>query len=378
MKAKNWRQQFANSKRWVIKIGSALLTNKGEGLHDERIRFLSNEIYQLRLQGKQVVLVTSGSVAAGMQKLGWTKRPQSLHQLQAAASVGQMGLIQAYESACRQYGIQTAQILLTHADLSDRRRYLNARSTLQTLLALNVLPVVNENDAIATDEICFGDNDKLAAMTVNLIEADALVILTDQEGLFDADPTKTPDARLITASAASNNALDSMATRGSGALGRGGMATKLLAARCAARSGAMTAIISGKASNNLQRLADGQAIGTLLWPDSQPMTARRQWLAGHLKPQGQIVLDEGAAHVICHQGRSVLPVGVVEAKGDFNRGDLVLCLDMRGKEIARGLVNYSAKETQLIKGKASASIEKLLGYVNEPALIHRDNLVMTV
>jgi glutamate 5-kinase len=371
-------QKIVTTKRWVIKIGSALLTRVGEGLDRERVSWLSEEIAKLRTQGKEVVLVTSGSVAAGMQQLGWSKRPHEIHLLQAAASVGQMGLIQAYASECKKHDIHTAQILLTHTDLSDRSRYLNARSALNSLLELGVLPVVNENDTIATDEIRFGDNDTLAAMTANLIEADVLVILTDQDGLFDADPRLNPDARMIAASAASNPALDAMATEGTGQLGRGGMATKLLAARRAARSGAATVILSGKNPNNIQLLAAGEGVGTLLWPDNEPMTARQQWLVGHLRPQGQIILDDGAVAVIMQNGRSILPVGIKLIEGDFKRGDLVICLDMNGKEIARGLVNYSAKEAQLIKGHSSAEIETLLGYIDEPELIHRDNLVVTV
>ncbi|OUR65567.1 glutamate 5-kinase [Methylophaga sp. 42_25_T18] len=370
-------QQIVNTKRWVIKIGSALLTRMGEGLDRERISWLSEEIAKLRVQGKEVVLVTSGSVAAGMQQLGWDKRPHEIHLLQAAASVGQMGLIQAYATECKKHDIHTAQILLTHSDLSDRGRYLNARSALHSLLELDVLPVVNENDTIATDEIRFGDNDTLAAMTANLVEADVLVILTDQDGLFDSDPRKNPDARMIAASAASNPALDAMATAGAGQLGRGGMATKLLAARRAAQSGAATVILSGENPNNLQLLAAGEGVGTLLWPDNEPMTARQQWLAGHLHPQGQILLDEGAVEVIRQQGKSVLPVGVKMVEGDFSRGDLVICLDMNGDEVARGLANYSANEANKIKGNPSTAIEALLGYVDEPELIHRDNLVVT-
>lgn len=370
-------QQLLTTKRWVIKIGSALLTKVGEGLDLQRISWLSEEIAKLRAQGKEVVLVTSGSVAAGMQQLGWDKRPHEIHLLQAAASVGQMGLIQAYSSECKKHDIHTAQILLTHSDLSDRGRYLNARSALHSLLDLNVLPVVNENDTIATDEIRFGDNDTLAAMTANLVEADVLVILTDQDGLFDADPRENPDARMIAASAASNPALDEMATEGAGQLGRGGMATKLLAARRAAQSGAATVILSGKNPNNLQLLAAGEGVGTLLWPDNEPMTARQQWLVGHLKPQGQILLDDGAVKVISQQGKSVLPVGVKLVEGKFNRGDLIICLDMNGNEIARGLVNYSADEANKIKGSPSKAIEELLGYIDEPELIHRDNLVVT-
>ena len=369
-------QQLVNTKRWVIKIGSALLTRVGEGLDYDRIRWLTAEIAQLRAQGKEIVLVTSGSVAAGMQQLGWKQRPHALHQLQAAASVGQMGLIQAYASECKQHRIHTAQILLTHSDLSDRGRYLNARSALHSLLELNVLPVVNENDTIATEEIRFGDNDTLAAMTTNLVEADVLVILTDQDGLFDSDPRRNPDARMIAASAASNPALDAMAGEGVGELGRGGMATKLLAARRAARSGAVTVILSGKEPENLQRLAAGTAVGTLLWPDDEPMTARQQWLMGHM-PKGRIILDDGAVSVIRQQGRSILSVGVKQVEGEFTRGELVVCTDMTGREVARGLVNYNADEANRIMGHPSSEIEALLGYLDEPELIHRDNLVVT-
>jgi len=369
-------QQLINTKRWVIKIGSALLTREGEGLDRDRIRWLTGEIAYLRAQGKEVVLVTSGSVAAGMQQLGWTERPHALHQLQSAASVGQMGLIQAYATECKKHNIHTAQILLTHSDLSDRGRYLNARSVLHSLLELGVLPVVNENDTIATEEIRFGDNDTLAAMTANLVEAEVLVILTDQDGLFDSDPRSNPDARMIAASAASNPALDDMAGEGTGSLGRGGMATKLLAARRAARSGAVTVILSGKEADNLRHLASGIGIGTLLWPDDEPMSARQQWLLGH-QPKGRVILDDGAVSVIRQQGRSVLPVGVQLVEGQFVRGELVVCCDNAGKEVARGLVNYNFDEASRLMGHASSEIEQLLGYVDEPELIHRDNLVVT-
>ena len=371
----NPHQQLIDTKRWVIKIGSALLTREGEGLDLDRVRWLTGEIALLREQGKEIVLVTSGSVAAGMLQLGWTERPSALHQLQAAASVGQMGLIQAYSSECKKHNIHTAQILLTHSDLSDRGRYLNARSVLHSLLDLGVLPVVNENDTIATEEIRFGDNDTLAAMTANLVEAEVLVILTDQDGLFDSDPRQNPDARMIAASAASNPALDEMAGEGVGSLGRGGMATKLLAARRAARSGAATVILSGKEPENLQHLASGIGIGTLLWPDNEPMTARQQWLLGH-NPKGKITLDSGAVSVIRQQGRSILSVGIINVEGGFTRGELVVCVDQSGNEIARGLVNYNADETRKIMGHPSNDIESLLGYEDEPELIHRDNLVI--
>ncbi len=369
-------EQIKDTKRWVIKIGSALLTREGEGLDLDRIRWLSGEIAFLRQQGKEIILVTSGSVAAGMQQLGWRHRPHALHQLQAAASVGQMGLIQAYATECKKHQIHTAQILLTHSDLSDRSRYLNARSALHSLLELGVLPVVNENDTIATEEIRFGDNDTLAAMTANLIEAELLVILTDQAGLFDADPRTHPEARLIAASAANNPALDKMAGEGTGKLGRGGMATKLMAARRAARSGAATVILSGKEPENLRILAQGIGIGTLLWPDKEPVSARQQWLLAQ-QVKGRIVLDEGAVSVIRQQGKSVLPVGVVGVEGQFSRGELVICTDCSGREVARGLVNYNADEATRLIGQPSSQIESILGYVDEPELIHRDNLVMT-
>lgn len=373
----NPHQQLVTTKRWVIKIGSALLTKPGEGLDIDRIRWLSGEIAELRRLGKEIVLVTSGSVAAGMQQLGWGRRPHALHQLQAAASVGQMGLIHAYATACQYYGIHTAQILLTHSDLSERGRHLNARSALSTLLAMGVLPVVNENDAIATEEIRFGDNDTLAAMTANLVEADVLVILTDQDGLFDSDPRQNPNARMLAASAASNPNLDSMAGDSKGELGRGGMATKLLAARRAARSGATTVILSGKHPDNLRHLAAGHGVGTLLWPDIKPIKARQQWLVGHLVPKGNLLLDDGAVNVIRQQGKSLLPVGVRGVEGQFARGDLVVCRDSQGKEVARGLSNYNAIEAARIMGQPSQAIEVLLGYVDEPELIHRDNLVVT-
>ena len=373
----NPHQQLLSTKRWVIKIGSALLTKPGEVLDVDRIRWLSGEIAELRNQGKEIVLVTSGSVAAGMQRLGWRKRPHALHQLQAAASVGQMGLIHAYATACEQHGIHTAQILLTHSDLADRGRHLNARSALHTLLEMGILPVVNENDTIATDEIRFGDNDTLAAMTANLVEADVLVILTDQDGLFDSDPRLNPNARMLAASAANNPNLDGMAGDSKGELGRGGMATKLAAARRAARSGATTVILSGKHPLNLRHLAAGQGVGTLLWPDIKPIKARQQWLAGHLVPKGRLMLDDGAVAVIKQQGRSVLPVGVRQVDGQFTRGELVLCTDLQGHEVARGLVNYSADEAVRIMGQPSQAIQSLLGYVDEPELIHRDNLVVT-
>lgn len=363
------------SPRWVIKIGSALTTNEGQGLRFESIDRWVAQIAALCGEGKEIVLVTSGSVAEGISRLGWDKRPRELHALQAAAAVGQMGLIQAYESCFNRHGIRTAQVLLTHEDLSDRQRYLNARSTLTTLLGLKAVPVVNENDTVATDEIRLGDNDTLGGLVANLIEAGLLVILTDQDGLFDGDPRHNPKARLVRRGRAGDPALQTMAGPG-GALGRGGMRTKLTAAALAARSGAATIIASGNAEGILKRISSGEALGTLLTPETEPLTARKLWLAGSVPPQGHLVLDQGAARVIREAGRSLLAVGVSAVDGSFRRGDLVVCNDPEGREIARGLVNYSADEARSIIGKTSDCFEAVLGYVGEPELIHRDNLVL--
>jgi len=309
-------------------------------------------------------------------RLGWQTRPHALHELQAAAAVGQMGLVQAWESQFQRHGIHTAQILLTHQDLSDRRRYLNARSTLRTLLELGVVPVVNENDTVATEEIRFGDNDSLAALVVNLVEADVLLLLTDQQGVYSADPRNNPQATLIDEAQASDASLDAMVQGKAGKLGRGGMQTKIRAARLAARSGAITIIASGSESQVIQRVTTGDAMGTLLVPDQQPLLARKQWLAGHLQSHGKLILDDGAVKVLRESGRSLLPVGVSGVQGQFARGEVVTCCDQRGREIARGLMNYSADEARLIMGKPSTAIEATLGYVDELELIHRDNLVL--
>jgi len=364
-------------RRWVVKIGSSLLTNDGQGLAVEAISGWVEQIAGLRQAGREVLLVSSGAVAEGMTRLGWKRRPHALHELQAAAAVGQMGLIQAYESRFQKFGLHTAQVLLTHEDLADRQRHLNARSTLRTLLGLGVIPVVNENDTVTTDEIRFGDNDTLAALVANLIEADLLIFLTDQGGMYDGDPRRQPDARLIPEADADDAALDSMASASGGALGRGGMQTKVRAARRAARSGAMTLIAPGREPNILQRIAAGEPLGTRLYPSSAPLAARKRWLAGQLQVRGRLQLDAGATQVLCGAGRSLLPVGVVGIEGNFERGDLVACIGHDGREIARGLVNYSAIESQQIIGKPSSRIEELLGYVDEPELIHRDNLVLT-
>jgi glutamate 5-kinase len=370
------RKQLGNARRWVIKIGSALLTNEGRGLDHTALAGWAEEIAGLRRAGREVVLVSSGAVAEGMRRLGWTSRPHALHDLQAAAAVGQMGLVQAYESVFQRHGLRAAQVLLTHEDLSDRRRYLNARSTLRTLLGLGVIPVVNENDTVATDEIRFGDNDTLAALVGNLTEAQLLVILTDQQGLFDRDPRAHADARLVSEGRAADPELLKLVAPSFGQLGRGGMATKLHAAARAARSGTYTLIASGREPRVLERIAEGETLGTLLCPDREPLAARKQWIAGQLAAKGELVLDPGAARVVRESGRSLLPVGVTHVKGTFSRGDVVTCLDPDGRPVARGLVNYSADEARRIMRHKADEIERILGYVDEPELIHRDNLVL--
>jgi len=370
------RQQLANSKRWVIKIGSSLVTDDGRGLDAAAIKGWTEQIAQLRQLGKEVLLVSSGAVAEGMVRLNWDSRPKALHELQAAAAIGQMGLVQAYESFFKQHDILSAQVLLTHDDLSDRRRYLNARSTLRSLLSLGVIPIINENDTVATDEIRFGDNDTLAALVANLVEADALIILTDQQGLFSEDPRKNPNADFISIGQANDAKLHKMASSSGGTLGQGGMSTKLSAAQRAARSGTSTLITSGRNNNALLSIINVHENGTLLLPDAEPMAARKQWLAGHLKVCGQLTLDEGASKVLQKSGKSLLAVGVTSVKGNFIRGEMVACVNHEGKEIAHGLVNYNALEAAKICGKSSSEIEAVLGYVDEAELIHRDNLVL--
>jgi glutamate 5-kinase len=369
------RKKLGKARRWVIKIGSALVTNEGRGLRPESIDAWASQMAALAERGIEVVLVTSGSVAEGISRLGWKARPHALHELQAAAAVGQMGLIHVYESCFRKYGLHTAQILLTHADLSHRQRYLNARSTFRTLLKLRVVPVVNENDTVATEEIRLGDNDTLAGLVANLIEAGLLVILTDQEGLYERNPRLDPTARLLTEVRAGDPALEAMAGEG-GVLGRGGMRTKLHAAALAARSGTATIIASGQLPQVLGRIADGETVGTLFTPAQEPIVARKQWLAGGLRPRGRLMLDDGAVRVLKEAGRSLLAVGVKAVEGEFARGELVCCVAPDGREIAKGLVNYSAGETRNILGQPSDRIESILGYVDEPELIHRDNLVL--
>jgi len=370
------RTRLRQARRWVIKIGSALATNDGQGLNLASIDAWTADAAALWQAGREVVLVTSGSVAEGVARLGWKRRPHALHELQAAAAVGQMGLVRAYETCFQRHGIKTAQVLLTHEDVSNRQRYLNARSTLRTLLELRVIPVINENDTVATEEIKLGDNDTLGALAANLIEADVLVLLTDQAGLFDKDPRHHPDARLVPEAEAGDPALEAMAGDG-GAWGRGGMRTKVRAAKLAARSGAATVIAAGQEPGVISRLAAGEALGTLFLPGQESLAARKQWLASGLKQQGSLRLDAGAVRVLREQGRSLLAVGVREVEGEFQRGALVVCLDPEGREVARGLVNYSASEARVIKGLPSDQIEAALGYADEPELIHRDNLVLT-
>jgi len=364
-----------DAKTLVVKIGSSLVTNEGRGLDAEAIGRWARQVAEMHQMGKKVVLVSSGAIAEGMQRLGWTRRPHAMHELQAAAAVGQMGLAQCYESCFRALGLRSAQVLLTNADLADRPRYLNARSTLRTLLALGVVPVINENDTVATDEIKLGDNDTLGALVTNLIEADALVILTDQAGLFDSDPRRNPKAQLLEEADASDHSLETIAG-GAGALGRGGMLTKVQAARRAARSGAHTVIASGAEPDVLVRLARGERIGTLLRAQTVPLAARKQWLADYLSVSGRVRLDAGAVKALTRDGKSLLPIGVTEVAGEFERGEVVACLDPAGREIARGLANYSSAEARQIIRKPSAEIEAILGYVDEPELIHRDNLVL--
>jgi len=370
------RQQLGKSKRWVIKIGSALLTNDGRGLDKMAIQNWVAQMAQLHQRDIELVLVSSGAVAEGMSRLNWTQRPTALYQLQAAAAIGQMGMVQTYESFFQEHAIHTAQVLLTHDDLVNRQRYLNARSTLRSLMNLKVVPVVNENDTVTTDEIRFGDNDTLAGLVANLIEADLLVILTDQQGLYERDPRLDPTARLIEEGYADDSRLEAMAGDTGGQLGRGGMLTKLRAAILAARSGTTTLITSGRITDVLLQIAAGENIGTLLQPAQAPFAARKQWLASHLKMRGYLYLDQGAVKALRDRGKSLLPIGVTHSEGDFARGDMVVCLCPDRQEVARGLVNYNAEDANKILGYTSEKIQEILGYVDEPELIHRDNLVL--
>ena len=364
------------ARRIVVKVGSSLVTNEGRGVDAAAIGNWCRQLASLAGQGREVLMVSSGAIAEGMKRLGWSARPKEIHELQAAAAVGQMGLAQMYESKLSEHGIGSAQVLLTHADLADRERYLNARSTLLTLLSLKVIPVINENDTVVNDEIKFGDNDTLGALVANLVDADALVILTDQPGLYSADPRKDPQARFIGEAVAGTPELERMAGGAGSSLGRGGMITKVLAAKRAASSGASTVIAWGREPDVLLRLAAGEAIGTLLVARTAKLAARKQWMADHLQLRGAVVVDDGAVGKLRDEGKSLLPIGMLEVQGEFVRGDVIAVRNSDGVEVARGLANYASSEARLIARKPSSQIEGLLGYSNEPEMIHRTNLVL--
>ncbi len=367
-----------DARRIVVKVGSSLVTNEGRGLDEQAIGEWCRQIAELMRspEKREIIMVSSGAIAEGMKRLGWATRPHEIHELQAAAAVGQMGLVHMYETKLRQHGLGSAQVLLTHADLADRERYLNARSTLNTLLLHKVLPVINENDTVVNDEIKFGDNDTLGALVANLVEADALVILTDQQGLFTADPRKDSTATLVQQAQAGDPALEAMAGGAGSNIGRGGMLTKILAAKRAAGSGASTVIAWGREPDALLRLCAGEAIGTLLVAPTQKQQARKQWMADHLQMRGAIAIDDGAANKLTREGKSLLPIGMHSVKGEFSRGDVIAICDLQGTELARGLANYASAECRLLCKKPSSEIEKLLGYVAEPEMVHRDNLVL--
>ena len=369
------RAILSRSRSWVVKVGTSLLTDAEHGLNRSAIDDWVGQMAELKTAGMQFVLVSSGSIGEGVRRLGWESRPRALHRLQAAAAVGQMGLVQAYESAFNRYGVVTAQVLLTHADLANRERYLNARSTLRELLKLGVVPIVNENDTVVNEEIRFGDNDTLGALVANLVEAEALVILTDQGGLYDSDPRSNPGARLVPYAEAGDSALEKLAGPAA-SLGSGGMVTKLAAARKAARSGASTVIVGGRIEQVLLRLRQEEQLGTLLNPGNNRVVARKQWLAGQLRGNGRLVLDDGAVRVLREAGRSLLPIGVKQVSGEFGRGEIVLCVDLAGNEVARGLINYSAEHSRRIIGHPSDQIESILGFASERELIHRDNIAL--
>jgi glutamate 5-kinase len=373
---KSSRHSLTTARRWVLKLGSAILTDNGQGLSHDFIARLAGDVIALREQGREVIIVSSGAVAAGLARLGLETRPSALDELQAAAAVGQSSLVQAYEAAFAPSGYLCAQILLSHDDVKSRDRYLNARATLQTLLDKGVIPIVNENDTVVTDEIRFGDNDTLAALVANLIDADVLLMLTDQQGLFNANPRTAPDATLIQETDAHDASLDAMVSEGS-IVGRGGMVSKLRAARLAARSGALAVIADGRDAQVVRHIADGVVTGTLFTTEKQPQPARKQWLASLLYPKGQLVLDAGAVKGICQAGGSLLPVGVIGVTGEFLRGDLVRCVDPEGKEVARGLSNYNAIDAKKLVGRVSTEIESILGFGGDEELIHRDNLITT-
>ena len=366
-----------SARRIVVKVGSSLVTNEGRGLDEAAIGEWSHQLAALVQQGRELIMVSSGAVAEGMKRLGWSTRPKEINELQAAAAVGQMGLVQMYETKLRECGVGSAQVLLTHADLADRERYLNARSTLLTLLQLGIVPVINENDTVVNDEIKFGDNDTLGALVANLVEADVLIILTDQKGLYTADPRRDPDATFVHVARAGDPLLESMAGGAGSGIGKGGMITKILAAKRAAGSGASTVIAWGREPRVLQRLCEGEAIGTCLVAQTAKQQARKQWMADHLQMRGAVVVDDGAVDKIVGEGKSLLPIGMTEVSGDFSRGDVIAVRDPQGNEIARGLANYASSEARLLCRRSSGDFERLLGYAAEPEMIHRDNLVLS-
>ena len=364
------------ARRIVVKVGSSLVTNEGRGVDAEAVGNWCQQMAALAAQGREIVMVSSGAIAEGMKRLGWTVRPKEVHELQAAAAVGQMGLAQIYESKLREHGMGSAQVLLTHADLADRERYLNARSTLLTLLSHKVIPVINENDTVVVDEIKFGDNDTLGALVANLVDADALVILTDQRGLYSADPRKDPQARFIDEARAGSPELEAMAGGAGSSLGRGGMITKILAAKRAAGSGASTVIAYGREPQVLVRLAAGESIGTALIASTQKLAARKQWMADHLQLRGAVIVDDGAARKVRDEGKSLLPIGITDVQGEFHRGDVIAVRSLAGVELSRGLANYGSSEARLIARRPSSDFEKLLGFMAEAEMIHRDNMVL--
>ncbi len=366
----------AQARRIVVKVGSSLVTNEGRGLDERAIGEWCRQMAELVRQGKEVIMVSSGAIAEGMKRLGWAQRPQEFHELQAAAAVGQMGLAHMYETQLRRHGLGSAQVLLTHADLADRERYLNARSTLMTLLAHGVLPVINENDTVVNDEIKFGDNDTLGALVANLVEADLLVILTDQRGLYSADPRKDPQARFIDQARAGDPELEAMAGGAGSSIGKGGMITKILAAKRASGSGASTVIAWGREPDALLRLAAGEALGTLLVAQTAKQQARKQWMADHLQLRGAVTIDQGAVAKLAQEGKSLLPIGMVLVEGEFSRGEVIAIRDEHGHEIARGLANYASAEARLLCKKPSNEFQALLGYTGEPEMVHRDNLIL--
>lgn len=371
------RERLRTARRWVIKVGSSLLTADGRGLDTRIIHQWTTQIADLVAADREVILVSSGSIAEGIARLGWRQRPTLVHELQAAAAVGQMGVVQAYESGFARFGLRTALILLTHDDIANRRRYLNARATLNSLLKHQVIPVINENDTVITDEIRLGDNDTLAALVTNLLEADVLVLLTDQNGLYDRDPRRHPDAVLLERANASDPAIVALAGPSGSQFGSGGMTTKVIAARRAAQTGATTVIASGREPDILARLREGEPLGTMLTSDRTARDARKLWLSNQLRVKGQLMVDDGACQVLTERGSSLLSVGVVDCRGDFQRGELVSIMDSSNSEIARGLVNYDSSETRRIMGRSTRHFQELLGYTGEPELVHRDNLILT-